>query len=195
DSGGASRPPLTAYSSQWIEHHGAAVLMISLAGLLLGIWGISRLQVENRFIDYFHEDTEIYQGLSVIDQKLGGTTSLDIIINARATNSFTPEEDIAPAFAGEDDPFAEVDHVDESDPFAESSPAAEEDPFADADALSERGDESHSYWMTVAGLQKVEMIHDYLETLPEVGKVQSLATLYKVGKEINGSLNNFELSI
>ena len=38
-------------------------------------------------------------------------------------------------------------------------------------------------------------IHDYLESLPEVGKVQSLATLYKVGKDINGSLNNFELAL
>ncbi|MEQ9737497.1 MAG: MMPL family transporter, partial [Algiphilus sp.] len=44
--------------------------------------GISRLSVENRFIDYFHESTEIYQGMVVIDQELGGTTPLDVIIDA-----------------------------------------------------------------------------------------------------------------
>jgi hypothetical protein len=44
-------------------------------------------------------------------------------------------------------------------------------------------------------LQLIERIADYLDALPEVGKVQSLATLYKVGKDINGSLNNFELAL
>ena len=34
----------------------------------------------NSFIDYFKESTEIYQGMKVIDQKLGGTTPLDIIV-------------------------------------------------------------------------------------------------------------------
>lgn len=187
--------PLTLYCSQFVERHGGVVLAVSLALAVLSIWGISRLQVENRFIDYFHESTEIYQGLSVIDQKLGGTTSLDIIINARAASGFTTEEDIAPTFTDEDDPFAEADHFDESDPFGELNPAAEEDPFADADPLSEHGDESTSYWMTVAGLEQIEKIHDYLETLPEVGKVQSLGILYKVGKELNGTLNNFELAV
>lgn len=192
-TGSSRRRPLTSYCSQWIEHHGTSVLTVSVILLLLGVWGISRLQVENRFIDYFHEDTEIYQGLSVIDQKLGGTTSLDIVINARATNSFTSEENTGTANTDEDDPFAEVGELEESDPFEEVN-SAEDDPFADPDSSSKSG-QSTSYWMTVAGLQQVETVHDYLETLPEVGKVQSLATLYKVGKEINGSLNNFELAV
>lgn len=187
--------PLTLYCSRVVEHRGGAVLLVSALIAALSVWGITRLQVENRFIDYFHESTEIYQGLSVIDQKLGGTTSLDIVINARAASGFTTEQDITPTFTDEDDPFAEADHFDESDPFGELNPAAEEDPFADADPLSEHGDESTSYWMTVAGLAQIEQIHDYLETLPEVGKVQSLGILYKVGKELNGTLNNFELAV
>jgi predicted RND superfamily exporter protein len=187
--------PLTLYCSKFVERRGGVVIGVSLALAALSIWGISRLQVENRFIDYFHESTEIYRGLSVIDQKLGGTTSLDIIINARAASGFTTEEDITPTFTDEDDPFAEADHFDESDPFGKLNPAAEEDPFADADPLSEHGDESTSYWMTVAGLAQIEKVHDYLETLPEVGKVQSLGILYKVGKELNGTLNNFELAV
>lgn len=195
DQAVANGKPLTLYCSQFVERHGGVVLAVSFALLVLSAWGISRLQVENRFIDYFHESTEIYRGLSVIDQKLGGTTSLDIIINARAASGFTTEEDITPTFTDEDDPFAEADHFDESDPFGQLNPAAEEDPFADADPLSEHGDESTSYWMTVAGLEQIEKIHDYLEALPEVGKVQSLGILYKVGKELNGTLNNFELAV
>jgi len=187
--------PLTLYCSAFVERHGTVVVLTSLVIGVLSVWGISNLQVENRFIDYFHEETEIHKGLSVIDDKLGGTTSLDIIINARAASSFTTEDDITPSFTDEDDPFAEADHFDESDPFGRVEPVTEEDPFADADPLSEHGDEIASYWMTVAGLQQIESVHDYLETLPEVGKVQSLAILYKVGREINGSLNNFELAV
>lgn len=187
--------PLTLYCSTIVERHGTLVVLSSLMIAVLSVWGILQLQVENRFIDYFHEETEIHQGLSVIDEKLGGTTSLDIIINARAASSFTTEADITPTFTDEDDPFAEADHFDESDPFGRVEPVTEEDPFADADPLSEHGDETTSYWMTVAGLQQLETVHNYLETLPEVGKVQSLAILYKVGREINGTLNNFELAV
>ncbi len=48
--------------------------------IILSIIGISRLQVENSFINYFDKDTEIYKGMKLIDEKLGGTTPLDIII-------------------------------------------------------------------------------------------------------------------
>ena len=40
------------------------------------------MTVENKFIDYFKSSSEIYKGLSLIDKKLGGTATLDIIINA-----------------------------------------------------------------------------------------------------------------
>ena len=43
--------------------------------------GISRLDVENSFLDYFAEDTEIYRGMSYVDQKLGGTTPFDVLID------------------------------------------------------------------------------------------------------------------
>ncbi len=54
-----------------------AVMLIVFSG-----YGISQLKVENRFIDYFKPTTEIYQGMTVIDQELGGTTPLDIVIDA-----------------------------------------------------------------------------------------------------------------
>lgn len=44
--------------------------------------GILQLSVDNRFIDYFKADTAIHQGMKVIDERLGGTTPLDIVLDA-----------------------------------------------------------------------------------------------------------------
>ncbi len=62
-------------------------LLFTLALILLGLslWACTRLSVENRFIDYFHQDTEIHQGMLLIDQKLGGTVPLEIIIEGDRT--------------------------------------------------------------------------------------------------------------
>jgi len=174
-----TRRSISAWCGVLVEKFGPGIFW---GGLFLGVisfWGIAKLEVENRFIDYFHADTEIHQGLALIDNKLGGTTSLDIIITPKP-----PGNDMA----DEADPFS--DPAKEADPFSN----ADEDAFADGDPLSEN-DAKTSVWMTVGGMEYVQKIHDYLESLPEVGKVQSLATLYKVGKDINGSLNNFELAL
>lgn len=175
--------PLTLFFSSFVENHGKLVLCLSGVMAILAAIGIAKLEVENRFIDYFHESTEIYQGLSVIDNNLGGTTSLDIVI----TSPISIDDSNSETFEGEDDPFAEDESYGD-DSFAD-------DPFADESGEAETTSAPTSYWLTVAGLKRVEKIHDYLESLPEVGKVQSLATLYKVGKDLNGGLNDFELAI
>ena len=72
--------PITLCASL-TEHHGKKVLIISLFIFMIGITGSSRLIVENSFINYFKENTAIYQGMKVIDQHLGGTTPLDIILS------------------------------------------------------------------------------------------------------------------
>ena len=71
-----------------LRHH-PAIVIIALIAALLSVIGISRLQVENRFIDYFSEDTEIYQGMLEIDQKLGGTTPFDVIVKADISETST----------------------------------------------------------------------------------------------------------
>ena len=48
--------------------------------IILSIIGISRLEVENSFINYFSKKTEIYKGMKLIDDELGGTTPLEIIL-------------------------------------------------------------------------------------------------------------------
>lgn len=188
------RSGLTGLCARWVEQRGLFIWggAVLIAGL--SVYGISRLQVENRFIDYFHEDTEIHQGLYVIDNKLGGTTSLDIVVQAEAIEGLLIDP-VALNLSDEDDPFGEADPFDEPDPFGRPNPVTETDPFAEADPFSEHGVDDKSAWMTVAGLEAIEDIHDYLESLPQIGKVQSLATLYKVGRRINGSLNNFELAV
>ncbi len=186
---------LTLRFSRFTEHYGGMVLGISAVTAVVSIFGISELKVDNRFIDYFHKSTEIYQGLEVIDKRLGGTTTLDIILDVDP-ESLAAEQEYT---ALEDDPFAEADPFDEPDPFEEPEPLAEEDPFAESDPFSEKNPDSElqkSYWFTVAGLEEVEELHDYLESLPEVGKVQSLAIAYKVGRQLNGGqLNDFELAL
>ncbi len=181
--------------SRITEHYGKWIIGVSVVAAVLSVYGITRLEVENRFIDYFHKSTEIYQGMKVIDQRLGGTTTLDIILDVDPAMASIGS---SAAFGGEGDPFAEADPFDEPDPFETPEPLTEEDPFAEADPFSEGADRANenSYWFTVAGLQQVEQLHDYLDTLPEVGKVLSLATAYKVAKDINGGpLNDFELAV
>lgn len=67
-----------------IKNYGKIIISAFLI-LIISIFGISKIKVENRFIDYFHEDTEIHQGMLEIDKKLGGTTPFDIIIDKPIT--------------------------------------------------------------------------------------------------------------
>jgi len=185
----SSGQPLTLLFSRIVERNGALVLVGSLVVAGLSALGISRLQVENRFIDYFHDTTEIYQGLSVIDNNLGGTTSLDIIVSS---DSFTGVK--LAAKTETTNTSDEEDEFGEGDPFGDDE-GFEDDPFGEGDSGIVDSSAKSNYWLTVSGLKRVEKIHDYLDSLPEVGKVQSLAILYKVGKDINGGLNDFELAI
>lgn len=135
------------------------ILGLAVTLALFCFAGISQLQVENRFIDYFKPSTEIYQGMRVIDQQLGGTTPLDIVIDANQ-DFFKYLKEIE-AEDKEEDPF-------------------EDDPFSEA---SEK--EKENYWFHSEPLLFAEKIHDYLESLPEIGKTLSIATTVKVLKILN----------
>lgn len=185
--------------SRFTENHGSWVLAVAVLAAVLSVYGISKLEVENRPIDYFHESTEIYQGMTVIDRNLGGTTTLDIILDvpqAPETEESLEDDPFADPSEGasEEDPFADPgEGAGEDDPFAvDDDPFGEEDPFA-----SDQSQElKESYWFTVTGLEEIEALHDYLRDLPEVGKVQSLAIAYKVVEDIyRGPLNDFELAV
>ena len=73
--------PFTLVFARITEAHGKKILALSLVLVVISGIGITRLKVENRFIDYFREKTEIFQGMSLIDRKLGGTTPMDLIVD------------------------------------------------------------------------------------------------------------------
>jgi predicted RND superfamily exporter protein len=72
---------LTSGLARMTDRLGNKVLWISAVVLIFSVVGLSRLKVENSFIDYFSEDTEIYKGMSLFDEKLGGTLSMDVVVN------------------------------------------------------------------------------------------------------------------
>jgi len=128
------------------------------------IFGTTKLVVENRFIDYFDEETEIYQGMLEIDQNLGGTATLDIIIKE-------------PSFLTSDDLI--------------------EDEFFDDSLFDDESSSASGYWWNVYSLAELEEIHDYLDSLPEIGKVLSVASGIKLARLINDGedLNDLELAL
>jgi uncharacterized membrane protein YdfJ with MMPL/SSD domain len=78
----ATERTITLVFSGWVERYGNGVLGITAILAIATAVGISRLEVENRFIDYFKDSTEIYRGMELLDSKLGGTIPLDIILYA-----------------------------------------------------------------------------------------------------------------
>ncbi len=192
---------LTPAFARFTERHGTSILVVSAALLATAAFGISRLQVENRFIDYFHESTEIYQGMELLDARLGGTIPLDIVIDADQDADgpvFAEDpgarEDAAGAPASADGGFDEAGAEDPfgDDPFGD-------DPFADDfdDGFASSGDDfEQSYWFTVRGMEELEGIHEYVDSLPQTGKVLSLATTYQIVKQLwNGGVGDVELAL
>jgi predicted RND superfamily exporter protein len=167
-----------------------ATVLVSVAVAGVAAFGISRLSVENSFISYFDEDTEIHQGMRFVDEHLGGTTPLDVLIDF-------PAVEAPPASSGDgDDPFA--------DPFADDfsggggeggggsdAPVDEfADPFADpggSEGTADGGDagDLDVYWFTPDKIALIERVHDWLDDQPETGKVISLATLHEIAMQFN----------
>jgi len=73
------------------ERRGGWVLGAAGVLLVVGALGASRLTVENSFVDYFSEDTEIYRGLALIDRELGGTTPLEVVLDLDEDRIFDDE--------------------------------------------------------------------------------------------------------
>jgi uncharacterized protein len=166
------------------ERYGALILWVGGILTALSIFGVSRLEVENRFIDYFHESTEIYQGMEIIDAELGGTIPLEIILDAdtQAQEPAAPVE-VSDTVDANNDAYADEFSDDEfSDDF--------EDDFDDGeDAVAP------SAWFNRAGLTRIEQVHDYVDSLEVTGKVMSLATPYKVLRELTSGIDDIQLAL
>ena len=166
-----ARFSLTITLARFTEIHGRTVLVSSAILFGVSLYGVSRLVVENSFIDYFKDTTEIHQGLKVIDQKLGGTSPLDVIIDVDEpkVSSRIPASRIN---AKSDDEFDEFDEF-------------------------ESAEDDGKYWFTTQKMEWITRIHDYLDSLPETGKVISLATMLKIAEDLNNGqpLDNFQLAL
>ena len=161
---------VTSILARFTEAHGVLIVGISALVLVCSLIGIRRLEVENSFIDYFKETTEIYQGMKVIDQCLGGTTPLDVTVDF--------EEAGALRAATESDTAERDDTFDEFDEFDEAS-------------------SDEKYWFTSEKMDRVKAVHVYLDDLPETGKVLSLATMLAIAEKLKGGkpLDSFELAL
>jgi uncharacterized protein len=72
-----------------------AVVLFSLAVFGVSVWGMTKIKVETKFIDYFHQKSEIYQGLDYIDNRMGGTTPFEIILGSSTPGFFKSAEGLA----------------------------------------------------------------------------------------------------
>jgi uncharacterized protein len=136
---------------------GSAILVI-----ILSIYGISKLEVENSFINYFDKETEIYKGMKKIDDDLGGTTTLDVIIKFPTKKKVSSETE---------DDFSEWEENDEAE-------------------------DKSTYWFTRNKIDKILKVHDYLDSLPEIGKVLSFGSIIRVAEDLNKKpLQSLEIAV
>jgi predicted RND superfamily exporter protein len=147
-----------------------SVFILSFLLIIISIYGISKLKVENSFINYFDKKTEIYQGMKNIDEKLGGTTPLEIIIKFKTKINQDNEND---DFLGEES----------KDDFLGETP-------------SEKNDAS-KYWFTRDKIDKIINVHNYLEAQPEIGKVLSFSSILSIAESLNENkkLGSLEMGV
>ena len=139
------------------------IYFISLIIFIFSVVGIFKLEVENSFINYFNKETEIYKGMKKIDEELGGTTPLNIILKF---------------------PTKTLENKNEKDEFDEW----EEE--------NENNEDKAKYWFTRDKMNKIIKVHDYLETLPEIGKVLSFGSILKVAEDLNNKeLQSLEIAV
>ncbi|MDA9726086.1 MMPL family transporter [Candidatus Pelagibacter sp.] len=139
------------------------IFLISGIVIIFSIVGISKLEVENSFINYFDKDTEIYKGMKLIDEELGGTTPLEVIIK-----------------------FPEKVKVKKS---------MEDDEFEDWGDEEDTNDEK--YWFTKDKIDLITSVHNYLDSLPEIGKVLSFSSIIEVATQLNNNkpLGTLEMGV
>ena len=131
--------------------------------IVISIFGISKLEVENSFINYFSKKTEIYKGMKLIDEELGGTTPLEVILK-----------------------FPEIKQ-EKSDNI--------DDEFEDWG--DEDDQDNEKYWFTKDKIDTIANVHNYLDSLPQIGKVLSFSSIIDVATILNNNkpLGTLEMGV
>jgi len=131
--------------------------------IMFSIIGISKLEVENSFINYFDKETEIYKGMKKIDEDLGGTTPLNIILKF---------------------------------PIKQKKINVEEDEFDEWEEENNTNEDKAKYWFTRDKMDKIIKVHDYLDSLPQIGKVLSFGSILRVAEDLNNKeLQSLEIAV
>jgi len=149
-----SESRITKILSDFTKNNTSIIFGSALVIIALSVFGISKLEVENSFINYFDKKTEIYKGMKLIDDKLGGTTTLDVILKF-PDNKEEGEKD---------DEFSEWDEDNQ-----------------------DNKDDPAKYWFTRNKIDKILRVHDYLDSLPEIGKVMSFGSIIRVAEDLTGN--------
>lgn len=143
------------------------IYAVSLAVVIFSIVGTTQMVVENSFISYFKEKTEIHQGMKKIDQNLGGTTPLEVVVTfPKPKETELKNSKVTDDFDGFEEEF-------------------------------NKEGEAPQYWFAEEKMQMINKIHQYLESVQGVGNVSSLGTMLSIGEMIKGGvqLDNFELAL
>ena len=156
-----SESKITTFFSKSSQNNKNLIFVISGLIIILSFVGISRLEVENSFINYFSKKTEIYKGMKLIDEKLGGTTPLEVILK-----------------------FPEKKKLENNDDEFED--------WGDDDSQDEK-----KYWFTKDKIDKISEIHNYLDDLPQIGKVLSFSSIIDVATLLNNNkpLGTLEMGV
>ena len=153
---------ITSFFGKVSINNKSSIFIITGFVIILSIVGISRLEVENSFINYFDKNTEIYKGMKLIDEKLGGTTPLEVILK-----------------------FSTIKEI----------KTIEDDDFEDWGEAESQDDEK--YWFTRDKVDKIRSVHNYLDSLPAVGKVLSFNSIIEVATRLNNNkpLGTLEMGV
>ena len=154
---------ITSLLAKLSKNNHRTIFVITGFVIVISLVGISRLEVENSFINYFSKKTEIYKGMKLIDEKLGGTTPLEVILKFPKKNEINDNDD--------------------------------EDEFDDWENEDDQNDEK--YWFTKDKIDRISQVHNYLDGLPQVGKVISFSSIIDVATILNGNkpLGTLELGV
>jgi len=154
---------ITSFLALFAVNHKNTIFGVTGVIIILSIVGISKLEVENSFINYFDKNTEIYQGMKLIDEELGGTTPLEVILKF---------------------PEAKNKEV-----------ASEDDEFEDWGDEEDQNDDK--YWFTKDKIDRIASVHNYLDGLPQVGKVLSFSSIIEVATQLNNNkpLGTLEMGV
>ena len=152
---------ITSFFSTVAKKNSFFIFSITFIIILASVIGITKLEVENSFINYFDKETEIYKGMKKIDEELGGTTPLNVILK-----------------------------------FPSKKTETNEDEFSEWDEDTQSEEDKSKYWFTRDKMDKILIVHDYLDSLPEIGKVLSFGSILRVAEDLNKKeLQSLEIAV